>query len=44
MNRECDKETAGLIVENCAKVVVAPEFAGGVMDLFAKGSGRNCLP
>ena len=35
LNRECDKETAGLIVENYAEVVVAPEFAEGVMGLFA---------
>ena len=35
LNRECDMETAKLIVENYAEVVVAPEFAPGVMDLFA---------
>lgn len=35
LNRECDLETAKLIVENYAEVVVAPEFASGVMDLFA---------
>ena len=35
LNRECDLETAKLIVENYAEVVVAPEFAPGVMDLFA---------
>ena len=35
LNRECDTETAKLIVENYAEVVVAPEFAPGVMDLFA---------
>ena len=35
INREVDLETARLIVENYAEVVVAPEFASGVMDLFA---------
>lgn len=35
LNRECDIETAKLIIENYAEVVVAPEFAPGVMDLFA---------
>ena len=35
LNRECDIDTAKLIVENYAEVVVAPEFAPGVMDLFA---------
>jgi len=35
LNREVDLETAKLIVENYAEVVVAPEFAPGVMDLFA---------
>ena len=35
LNRTCDLETAKLIVENYAEVVVAPEFAPGVMDLFA---------
>ncbi|PIE33341.1 IMP cyclohydrolase [candidate division KSB3 bacterium] len=36
LNREVDKETAELIVENYAEVVVAPGFADGVLDLFAK--------
>ncbi len=36
LNRECDIETARLICENYAEVVVAPEFAPGVMDLFAE--------
>lgn len=36
LNREVDIETANLIVENYAEVVVAPEFAPGVMDIFAK--------
>lgn len=35
LNREVDVETAGLIVENYAEVVAAPEFAPGVMDVFA---------
>ncbi|MGI6495256.1 MAG: IMP cyclohydrolase [Kiritimatiellia bacterium] len=35
LNRECDLETAKLIGENYAEVVAAPEFAPGVMDLFA---------
>ena len=36
LNREVDRETATLILENYAEVVVAPEFAPGVMELFAK--------
>jgi len=35
LNREVDLETARLVAENYAEVVVAPEFAPGVMDLFA---------
>lgn len=35
LNREVDKTTAELIGENYAEVVVAPEFAPGVMDMFA---------
>ncbi len=35
LNRPCDLDTAKLIVENYAEVVVAPEFEDGVMDLFA---------
>ncbi len=35
LNREVDRETAELIVENYAEVVVAPEFAEGVTDIFA---------
>lgn len=35
LNRECDKATAELIVQNYAEVVVAPEFSDGVMDIFA---------
>jgi phosphoribosylaminoimidazolecarboxamide formyltransferase/IMP cyclohydrolase len=36
VNREVDRETAELINENYAEVVVAPEFAEGVLDLFAQ--------
>jgi phosphoribosylaminoimidazolecarboxamide formyltransferase/IMP cyclohydrolase len=35
LNREVDLETAKLVAENYAEVVVAPEFAQGVMDIFA---------
>jgi len=35
LNGECDKATAELIVKNYAEVVIAPEFADGVMDIFA---------
>lgn len=36
LNREVDIDTAKLICENYAEVVVAPEFAPGVMDLFSE--------
>jgi len=36
LNREVDLETAKLINEAYAEVVVAPEFAPGVLDLFAQ--------
>lgn len=36
LNREMDTETAELIVQNYAEVVVAPEFAQGVLDIFAR--------
>jgi len=36
LNREVDRETAELIVENYAEVVVAPKFAEGVLDIFAR--------
>ena len=36
LNQVCDRETAGLITANYAEVVVAPDFAEGVMDIFAK--------
>ncbi len=35
LNRDCDLETAKLIAQNYAEVVVAPDFAPGVMDVFA---------
>jgi phosphoribosylaminoimidazolecarboxamide formyltransferase/IMP cyclohydrolase len=34
LNRDCDIETAKLILENYAEVVVAPDFEPGVMALF----------
>jgi phosphoribosylaminoimidazolecarboxamide formyltransferase/IMP cyclohydrolase len=36
LNREIDKETAELIAENYSEVVVAPEFAEGVLDILGK--------
>ncbi len=36
LNREVDMETAEAIAGQYAEVVVAPEFAEGVMDVFAK--------
>lgn len=36
LNREVDLETAKLVAENYAEVVVAPEFAPGVMAVFAE--------
>ena len=35
LNRECDIETAKLIAEQYAEVVLAPEFAPGVLGVFA---------
>ena len=35
LNREVDRETAELIAESYTEVVVAPEFAAGVLTLFA---------
>jgi len=35
LNRECDLATARLIATQYAEVVAAPEFAPGVMDIFA---------
>lgn len=34
LNREVDKETASLIVQNYAEVVAAPSFASGVLEIF----------
>jgi phosphoribosylaminoimidazolecarboxamide formyltransferase / IMP cyclohydrolase len=36
LNREVDKETAELVAETYVEVIVAPEYAHGVMDIFAK--------
>jgi phosphoribosylaminoimidazolecarboxamide formyltransferase/IMP cyclohydrolase len=36
LNREVDRETAEMIAETYAEVVVAPEFADGVMEVFAR--------
>ena len=36
LNREVDKETAELIAQTYAEVVVAPEFAPGVMEIFSR--------
>ncbi|MGA2975293.1 MAG: IMP cyclohydrolase [Spirochaetia bacterium] len=36
LNREVDRETAELIAETYAEVVVAPEFGPGVMDVFSR--------
>jgi phosphoribosylaminoimidazolecarboxamide formyltransferase/IMP cyclohydrolase len=35
LNREVDQETAELILDNYSEVVVAPEFAEGVLDILA---------
>lgn len=43
LNREVDAETATLITENYAEVVVAPEFADGVMEIFAKKKNLRVL-
>jgi phosphoribosylaminoimidazolecarboxamide formyltransferase/IMP cyclohydrolase len=36
LNREVDRETAELITQTYAEVVLAPEFATGVLEIFAK--------
>ncbi|MBU0714445.1 MAG: IMP cyclohydrolase [Verrucomicrobia bacterium] len=36
LNRPVDRETAELILQQYAEVVAAPDFAAGVLDLFAK--------
>ncbi len=43
LNQECDKETANMIVSNYAEVVAAPEFADGVLDIFAKKKNLRVL-
>ena len=43
LNRECDVETAKLIAENYAEVVVAPDFKPGVMDIFAAKKNLRVL-
>ncbi len=43
LNREVDKAAAELILQNYAEVVVAPEFAPGVMDLFASKQNLRVL-
>lgn len=43
LNRECDVETAELIAQNYAEVVVAPEFADGVMNIFSKKKNFRVL-
>lgn len=43
MNREVDIETAELISQSYAEVVVAPEFAHGVLDIFAKSKNLRVM-
>ncbi len=43
LNREVDLETARLIAENYAEVVVAPEFADGVMEIFGAKSNLRVM-
>ena len=43
LNRDCDLETAKLIVENYAEVVVAPDYLPGVMDVFAAKKNLRVL-
>ena len=43
LNGEVDRETAELILENYAEVVVAPEFADGVLDMFAAKKNLRVL-
>jgi phosphoribosylaminoimidazolecarboxamide formyltransferase/IMP cyclohydrolase len=43
VNRELDRETAELIVESYSEVVVAPEFAPGVLDLFAQKKNMRVM-
>ncbi len=43
LNRDCDMETAKLICENYAEVVVAPDYQPGVMDLFSAKKNLRVL-
>ncbi len=43
LNREVDLETARAIAENYAEVVVAPDYAEGVMDVFASKKNLRVL-
>ena len=43
LNQECDRETAEAIVKNYAEVVVAPGYAPGVIDIFAKKKNLRVL-
>jgi phosphoribosylaminoimidazolecarboxamide formyltransferase/IMP cyclohydrolase len=43
LNREVDRVTAELILENYAEVVVAPEYAEGVVELFASKKNLRVL-
>lgn len=43
LNGEVDTDTARLICDNYAEVVVAPGFADGVMDLFARKKNLRVL-
>lgn len=43
LNRQVDMDTANLIVQNYAEVVIAPEFADGVMDVFATKKNLRVL-
>jgi phosphoribosylaminoimidazolecarboxamide formyltransferase / IMP cyclohydrolase len=43
LNREVDLDTARLIMENYAEVVVAPEFADGVMKLFSEKANLRVM-
>ncbi len=43
LNREVDLNTARLIIENYAEVVVAPEFADGVMKIFSEKANLRVM-
>jgi phosphoribosylaminoimidazolecarboxamide formyltransferase/IMP cyclohydrolase len=43
LNRPCDRETAELICENYAEVVLAPEFEDGVMEIFGRKKNLRVL-